>query len=132
MSSQDESSGDGLIRQEALCDPDLDAQLESLRNKLIAVTTIHHVASLRAIVFPFCSPPALKPIFLFDGYMMYRLRKSLLCLTMSSKHQKGILRLIIVVLGLSMRHYNYMSRTLCMTFSRVIPSKYKFFDIRLL
>lgn len=33
----DESSGDGLITQEALCDPDLDAQLESLRNKLTEV-----------------------------------------------------------------------------------------------
>ncbi|XP_059455429.1 protein MIS12 homolog [Corylus avellana] len=42
----DESSGDGLICQEALCDPDLDAQLESLRNKLIAVekesTVLNH------------------------------------------------------------------------------------------
>ncbi|XP_062159646.1 protein MIS12 homolog isoform X2 [Alnus glutinosa] len=44
--TKDESSGDGLIRQEALCDPDLDAQLESLRNKLIAVekesTVLNH------------------------------------------------------------------------------------------
>ncbi|XP_062159645.1 protein MIS12 homolog isoform X1 [Alnus glutinosa] len=46
ISRTDESSGDGLIRQEALCDPDLDAQLESLRNKLIAVekesTVLNH------------------------------------------------------------------------------------------
>jgi len=42
----DESSGNDLIRQEALCDPNLDAQLESLRNKLIAVekesTVLNH------------------------------------------------------------------------------------------
>ncbi|KAF3966248.1 hypothetical protein CMV_009635 [Castanea mollissima] len=33
----DESSGDDLLDQEALCDPDLDAQLETLRNKLSTV-----------------------------------------------------------------------------------------------
>ena len=51
--------------QEALCDPDLDAQLENLRNKLTAVTTFQHVACNSACFSFFLSP------FVFPYWWIY-------------------------------------------------------------